>query len=78
MAGKKAWEIYNNLIENFGNEFNILLNATKEEMMKKEIDVKLIDLILRSREGKVKVKPGFDGEYGVVLLDNTEKQGKLF
>ena len=78
MNSKKSWEIYNKLIEHFGNEFNILLNVSREEMMKKEIDAKLIDLIFKSREGKIKVKPGFDGEYGVVLLDNTEKQGKLF
>src|SRR3989344_1560746 len=78
MNSKKSWEIYNKLIEHFGNEFNILLNVSRGEMEKKEIDAKLIDLIFKSREGKIKVKPGFDGEYGVVLIDNTEKQGKLF
>ena len=77
LAGKKSWGIYNKLIEDFGNEFNILLNISKEEMTKKEVDSKLIDLILRSREGKVKVLPGYDGEYGKVLLGNFEKQGKL-
>ena len=77
LAGKKSWGIYNKLIEDFGDEFNILLNISKEEMTKKKVDSKLIDLILRSREGKVKVKPGFDGEYGKVLLGNFEKQGKL-
>ena len=28
------------------------------------------------REGKIKVKPGFDGEYGQVMM--PEKQGNLF
>lgn len=78
MAGKKAWGIYNNLIENFGNEFNVLLNVSEKEMIKKEIDGKLIGLILRNREGKVKVKPGFDGEYGKVLIGEKEEQKKLF
>jgi PHP family Zn ribbon phosphoesterase len=32
-------------------------------------------LIIKNREEKIKVKPGFDGEYGKVVL---EKQGKLF
>ena len=76
MASRKSWEIYNRLIENFRNEFNILLNVSKEDMARKEVDAKLVDLILRNREGKVKVKPGFDGEYGKVLLG--EIQGKLF
>ncbi|HLC54574.1 MAG TPA: endonuclease Q family protein, partial [Candidatus Nanoarchaeia archaeon] len=28
MASKKSWEVYNKLIEQFGNEFNILLNVS--------------------------------------------------
>ena len=31
---QKAWEIYNTLIKNFENEFNILLNVSKEELEK--------------------------------------------
>ena len=76
MASKKSWEIYNRLIENFGDEFNILLKISREEFARKEVDIKLVDLILRNREGKIKVKPGYDGEYGKVLLG--EIQGKLF
>ncbi|MBI2043035.1 DNA helicase UvrD [Candidatus Pacearchaeota archaeon] len=76
MASRKSWEIYNRMIENFGNEFNILLKVSREEFVRKEIDAKLIDLILKNREGKIKVKPGFDGEYGKVLPG--EIQGKLF
>ncbi len=78
MASKKSWGIYNNLIEKFGNELNLLMNVSKEEFLKKEIDEKLADLILKSREGKMKVKPGYDGEYGKVLLEEREKQEKLF
>ena len=78
MASKKSWGIYNNLIEKFGNELNLLMNVSKEEFLKKEIDEKLADLILKSREGKMKVKPGYDGEYGKVLLEERDKQEKLF
>jgi len=75
LSSKKTWDLYNSLIENFDNELNILLNITKEEMLNKKIDENLIDLILRNREGKIRVKPGFDGEYGKVLLG--EKQSTL-
>lgn len=73
---KKSWELYNNLISIFGNEFNILLNLKKEELVKNKVNEKLIGLILLNREGRIKVKPGFDGEYGKVLM--PEQQGKLF
>jgi len=76
MESKKAWDIYNILIKEFGNEFNILLNVSKEEFLEKEVDSKLVDLILKNREGKIKVAPGYDGEYGIVKMD--EEQKKLF
>lgn len=72
MASKKSWEIYNKLIENFDNEFNILLHVTREQMKEKEVDDDLIDLILRSRNRKLKVKPGYDGTYGEILPDDVQ------
>ena len=32
MNSKSSWKIYNELIESFGNEFNVLLNVKKEEL----------------------------------------------
>ena len=71
MASKKSWEVYNRLIDRFTNEFNILLNVSREELIK-VVDERLADLILSNREGKVKVKPGFDGLYGVPLIHGDE------
>jgi uncharacterized protein (TIGR00375 family) len=77
LSSKKTWEIYNRLIEKFDNEFNILLNVSKEDLIKElKDDNKLIQLILNNREGKIKVKPGYDGKYGE--LEEGEKQIKLF
>ena len=94
IESKKTWEIYNSLINIFKNEFNILLDASKEELISKNVDTlylnnlkvtrghengasdKLIELILRNREGKIKVKPGYDCVYGVAQLE--EKQKTLF
>lgn len=72
MATKKAWEVYNQLIKDFGTEFNILLKVSKEDLLRKEVDSKLADLIIKNREQKIKVKPGYDGEYGVAVIDKEQ------
>jgi len=71
LQGRRVWDIYHKLIENFNNEFNILLSVIKEELVK-VIDEKLVDLILRNRQGKIKIKPGFDGIYGVAKLAEAQ------
>lgn len=72
MQGKESWRIYNSLIKEFENEFNILLKVPKEKLIK-SFDEKFADLVLKNREGKIKVKPGFDGEYGVALFEEKQK-----
>lgn len=69
LSSKKIWEKYNILIKNFKTELNLLLNVSEKEMKDKLMDDRLIKLILLNREGKIQVKPGFDGEYGVPILD---------
>lgn len=76
MESKKSWEIYDNLIKEFKNELNILLNVPKEELLK-VVDDKLSALIIRNRNSRIKVKPGYDGVYGEALLEE-EKQATLF
>ena len=76
MQSKKVWAIYNSLIKNFGNEFSILLDFSKEDLLRKNVDDKLADLIIKNRKQKIKVKPGFDGEYGKAMIG--EQQAKLF
>ena len=75
ISAKGNWMVYNSMIEKFGNELNILLNVNKEDLLKVEIPDKLVDLIIRNREQRIRVKPGYDGVYGVALL---EEQKKLF
>lgn len=67
---------YRVLVEKFGTEFNILVKASKEELLK-GLPPKVADGVLRVREGKVDIKAGFDGEYGTIsIFDKEDKQGK--
>ena len=75
MESKAVWSIYNSLIKEFKNEIEILLKVPREEFAKKNVDEKVIELIIRNRNEKIKVTPGYDGEYGKAVLG--EKQVTL-
>jgi len=67
---KKVWTEYTKLIKEFGSELNILLNANKEKL-KLLVNERLVDLIIKNREGKIKVQPGYDGVYGKLILNGN-------
>jgi len=71
-------------ISKFGTEFDILMRASEEDL-KKNLPLKIAQGVLMVRNGKVKIKAGFDGEYGEVSIFNNdikdsagEEQLKLF
>lgn len=66
VATKTVWQEYNKLIERFGNEFNILLDAPEAELKKENSE--LAPIIMLNREGKIEVKPGYDGVYGEPVI----------
>ena len=72
LSNKRVWSLYNGLIATFSNEFNILLKAKKEDLVK-VVDYKLVDLILKNREGKIKIQPGYDGIYGKAVMGDQQK-----
>lgn len=74
---------YQNLIYHGGTEFNVLLTIS-EDVLRKSTTAKIADGILRMREGRVSIEPGYDGEYGKVRLFDevtaaaSEQQMTLF
>ena len=72
LNGKKVWEVYNLLIKEFGNEFNILLNVNENDL-KKIVDERIARVIIKNRGGGLGVKPGYDGVYGEIVLDEDER-----
>ena len=78
ITSKNGWKIYNELIEKFETEFNILIRVDKEMLLQVIKNELLVDLIIKNREGNIKIKPGYDGVYGVPLIKKQEEQKKLF
>lgn len=65
---------YMKIVQKFGNEMNVLLFLPLNELSGR-VDDRVYKLIKNMREGKVKKKPGFDGEYGVIeVLEDFEKE----
>ena len=71
VASKKVFEVFNKLIEKFGSEYAIDLEAD-EKSLKEVAGERLTKLILENRDGKIRVTPGFDGQYGVAVIDEKE------
>lgn len=66
---QKVWDKYNLLIHEFGNEYKVLLDAEITEL-RKVTDEKIADTIVKVREDKARVTPGYDGVYGKLVLDS--------
>jgi uncharacterized protein (TIGR00375 family) len=58
---------YDFYLTKFGTEFEILLKASKEELLK-GLSPKVAEGVLLARQGKVNIKPGYDGEYGTISV----------
>jgi uncharacterized protein (TIGR00375 family) len=69
--GRAVWEEYGKLIKKFSNEFRVLLEASREEILPVS-GARIADAILRVREKKAQVAPGYDGVYGHLELFEGE------
>jgi uncharacterized protein (TIGR00375 family) len=69
VATQKVWIEYNKLIEHYGSEFKVLLDASREDLSK-TVSEKLADMIIKNRNQQIKVDPGFDGLYGKPIFNN--------
>lgn len=73
---QKVWSIYNSLIKRFGNEYTVLMNASKQEL-EKVVDPIIAEAVVRVRTEKAYVIPGYDGVYGQLVIFNEKQLEKV-
>jgi PHP family Zn ribbon phosphoesterase len=64
---QKVWDVYNLLIGKFGDEYAVLMDAPMEQMSG-IVEPKVAEAIVRVREEKVHITPGYDGVYGQLVI----------
>jgi len=62
-----VWKIYNSLVGKFGDEYTVLIDASKDAMSE-VVEAPIVNAILRVRTGSASVVPGYDGVYGKLVL----------
>ena len=70
---QKVWDVYNTLVARFGDEYSVLIGASLDEMSK-IVEPRIAEAIVRVREEKIKVSPGYDGVYGQLVLFEEQQE----
>ncbi|MFH1444892.1 MAG: endonuclease Q family protein [Nanoarchaeota archaeon] len=68
LYSKRIWHEYNKMINIFGSELSVLINASVEQL-KEAVSEPIAKAIVDIRNEKIKIAPGFDGVYGYPVFD---------
>lgn len=73
VASKDVWKTYYEILKAGKNEYDIEINVPEDELAK-VCSPELVRAIMDNRVGKIAVRPGYDGEYGVPLLGDAKDE----
>lgn len=75
LQSRKIWSEYITLINTFGSEYRLLLEAPAEDIARAS-SPSLAELIEDLRRGELEIIPGYDGVYGKILPKSTKTREK--
>jgi uncharacterized protein (TIGR00375 family) len=71
VSSQKVMDAYNLLTTAFGTEFAVLLEVPFEKLAN-AVPENVAAAIIRNRQGRIRVQPGYDGVYGKIILEEKE------
>lgn len=73
VATKGVWKTYQEVTALGESEFDVMINVPEEDILK-NIEPRLAQAIIDNRNMKIKIKPGYDGVYGVPLIGDIKEE----
>lgn len=74
VSSKKVKEEYRRIVDTLGSEFHVLLEASASELAGVTRE-EVLEGIMRVRDGRLKIEPGYDGEYGKIkIFDDADRK----
>lgn len=78
VATKTVWKKYYDILKLGKSEYDVMLNVPEEDILK-NVEKDIAEAIIANRHQKIKIKPGYDGVYGVPILsaepEATDRRG---
>ncbi|QQG44930.1 MAG: DNA helicase UvrD [Candidatus Sungiibacteriota bacterium] len=73
-SAKKVKIAYRDLVEKMGSEFAVLVDASQSDL-EASAAPEIVEGVMRTREGRLHIEPGYDGEYGKVkIFEEAERK----
>jgi uncharacterized protein (TIGR00375 family) len=67
-TSKQVWAEYYKILKAGNDEYDVLLNVTEKKLLE-HTSSDIVKLIIKNRQGRIRVTPGYDGVYGAAVFD---------